>query len=248
MPKVMARRRFLVASCVFAVTPLAGPAIAQDWLKKGGEALKSLGGGGGSLGVEQIAKGLKEALRVGTETVTGQLGQSDGFNADPAIHIPLPKSLRTVRSALAPLGKSAMLDDLELRLNRAAEAATPKAKKVFWQAIEEMTIDDAKRIYDGPDDAATQYFRKHMSAPLATEMRPIVDASLADVGAIRAYDDVMGQYRGLPFVPDVKANLTEHVLKLGLDGIFHYVAKEEAAIRQNPAKRTTEILQQVFGR
>ena len=166
----------------------------------------------------------------------------DRFGIDPETHL-----LVADAGDGEPLGMAGSLDDLELKLNRAAEAATPKAEKVFWQAISEMTLDDAKRIYDGPDDAATQYFRKHMSQPLSNEMRPIVDASLAEVGAIKSYDNVMGQYRGIPFVPDVKADLTEHVLELGLDGIFHYVAKEEAAIRNYPAKRTTEILRQVFG-
>jgi len=32
-----------------------------------------------------------------------------------------------------------------------------------------------------------------------------------------------------------------------MDGIFHYIAIEEAAIRQNPAKRTTDLLKSVFG-
>jgi hypothetical protein len=48
-------------------------------------------------------------------------------------------------------------------------------------------------------------------------------------------------------VPDVKADLTTYVVEKGMDGIFHYIAVEEAAIRQNPAKRTTELLQRVFG-
>ncbi len=86
-----------------------------------------------------------------------------------------------------------------------------------------------------------------MTKPLRGEMRPVVSDSLSEVGAIRRYDDVMRDYRRLPFVPDVKANLINHVLKLGLDGIFHYVAVEEAAIRNNPAKRSTELLQKVFG-
>jgi hypothetical protein len=78
-------------------------------------------------------------------------------------------------------------------------------------------------------------------------MRPVVDESLSTVGAIQAYDTLMGQYRSIPFVPDVKADLTEYVIEKGMDGIFYYLAKEEAAIRQNPAKRTTELLKQVFG-
>jgi len=32
-----------------------------------------------------------------------------------------------------------------------------------------------------------------------------------------------------------------------MDGIFYYMAKEEAAIRTDPAKRTTDLLKRVFG-
>ena len=219
------------------------------WLQKGTDMLKGLGGGEktSALTTLEIGQGLKDALRVGTETVVSQLGQPDGFNTDPAVHIPLPQSLDTVNSVLRKVGMSSMLDDLETKLNRAAEEATPKAKELFWQSIEEMTLDDVKAIYQGPDDSATRYFQSKMSPALAQEMKPIVDKSLAEVGAVQAYDNVMGQYRSMPFVPDVKANLTDHVISKGMDGIFYYLAQEEAAIRQNPAKRTTEILKKVFG-
>ncbi len=66
-------------------------------------------------------------------------------------------------------------------------------------------------------------------------------------GLVQAYDAVMGQYRSIPFVPDVKADLTTYVIEKGMAGIFYYLAKEEAAIRQDPVKRTTEILEIVFG-
>lgn len=228
---------------------LAAPGVAaQSWLKKGEEALKALGGGGGGgLALDEIAQGLKEALTVGTGQVVGNLGQEDGFNADPAIHIPLPKSMRKVRKALKPFGMAGQLDDLEVRLNRAAEVATPKAKRIFVDAITAMKLDDARKIYEGPDDSATRYFQGRMTEPLQGEMRPVISDSLSEVGAIRRYDEVMKEYRQLPFVPDVKADLVNHVLKLGLDGIFHYVAVEEAAICNNAAKQTTEILQKVFG-
>lgn len=200
-----------------------------------------------SLSVAQIASGLKDALHVGTESVVGQLGATDGFNKAPSIHIPLPDSMQSVHSILANLGMSGMLDDLELRLNRAAETATVKAKPLFWNAISEMTLDDVNAIYQGPDDAATRYFQDKMSQPLAKEMRPVVSESLLEVGAIKSYDDVMGRYDEIPFVPDVKANLAEYVVVKGMDGIFHYLAEEEAAIRNNPLKRTTTLLQKVFG-
>ncbi len=78
-------------------------------------------------------------------------------------------------------------------------------------------------------------------------MAPVVKKSLRGVGAIKSYGKVMGEYEKPPFMPDVTANLTEHVVDLGMQRIFHYLAEEEAAIRQNPVKRTTALLQKVFG-
>lgn len=194
-----------------------------------------------------IIAGLKDALRVGSDHVVNRLGAANGFNKDARVHIPLPDTLKSVQSALSQIGMSSMVDDLELKLNRAAEAATPKAKQMFMDAIYDMSLDDAKGILNGPKDAATRYFQRKMSPSLANEMQPIVSGTLAEVGAIKAYDSVMGQYSAIPFMPDVKANLTEHVIRKGMDGIFYYLAVEEAAIRKDPAKRTTEILKKVFG-
>lgn len=48
---------------------------------------------GGGLSSEEIGDGLLEALRVGSEWVVKRVGQEDGYNADPDIHIPLPGTL-----------------------------------------------------------------------------------------------------------------------------------------------------------
>jgi hypothetical protein len=235
---------------LFQVFPGQALAIQFDWQSAGKELLGTMSTPQtmpNGLTDSEIAKGLKDALRVGTETVVGQLGRLDGFNADPAVHIPLPNSLQRVKSALGTVGMSGMMDDLELKLNRAAEQAAIPAKQLFWDSIETMTIEDVKGIYTGPDDAATRYFQKKMSEPLAIAMQPIVERTLNEVGAIQAYDAAMSQYTNLPFMPNVKADLNSYVVSKGMDGIFHYLAIEEAAIRENPAKRTTEILQTVFG-
>ncbi|MEM9685106.1 MAG: DUF4197 domain-containing protein, partial [Pseudomonadota bacterium] len=170
------------------------PASAQfgDLLKKGQEMLDSSPGSaspgtGSALSTSDISSGLKEALRVGSDRVVSQVGQADGFNGDAAIRLPLPGSLKSVQSALAAAGMSGMLDDLELRLNRAAEAAAPKARALFVDAISEMTIEDARNIYEGPKDSATRYFQSKMSQPLAAEMAPVVNESLAEVGAVQSY-------------------------------------------------------------
>jgi len=221
----------------------------SNWWEKATKILEPLteGKGQNELTVGEIGQAFKEALHIGTENVVGQLGSVNGFNADPTIHIPLPKELNNVKNMLSKIGMSNLLEDLELKLNRAAETATPKAKALFWNAITEMTFEDVKAIYKGPENAATKYFQNKMSTPLSKEFRPIVDDSLSQVGAIQSYDKVIGQYQSLPFVPDAKADLTNYVIEKGLEGIFYYIAKEEAAIRQNPAKQTTALLKRVFG-
>jgi len=235
-------------SVTFSLTP--GQTKAEsNWFEKGTSLLKTFGQGGepSGLSVQEIGAGLKEALRVGSENVVTRLGRVGGFNNDAAIHIPLPDQLNTVKSVMEKVGMSDQLEDLEVRLNRAAEKATPKAKELFIQAINEMSFDDVKEIFNGPKDAATQYFRRKMSPALAEEMKPLVENSLGQVKAIQTYDSIMETYRSFPFVPNVKADLTDYVVEKGMDGIFYYMAREEAAIRTNPAKRTTDLLKRVFG-
>ena len=230
---------------VLATTGLCG----QGWLEQGKQVLDQLSGESAKQGLstETIGDGLLEALRVGTANVVQQLGQPGGFLNNPEIHIPLPESMQKVQSVLSKVGASSMLDDLELKLNRAAEKATPRAKDLFWQSISEMTLEDVRSIYNGPDDAATRYFQRTMSDPLAGDMQPIVEDTLSQVGAVQSYDRVMDRYTSIPFVPDVKADLVSHTLDRTLDGLFSVLAREEAAIRSDPAKQTTKLLKTVFG-
>ncbi len=251
---MISRRAIMAMFAAASVLPATfrAPRAQTGLFDKAKEALGGFqnplsGGETGALSNADIVAGLRDALKVGTEQVVAQVGALDGFNADPNIHIPLPGALKDVQETLGRFGMSGLADDLELRLNRGAEAAAPEAKALFLNAIAEMTLDDAKGILDGPEDAATQYFKGKMSPPLGERMKPIVDDSLSEVGAVAAYDKMMGQYQAIPFVPDVKADLTTYVVDEAMKGIFYYVAKEEAAIRTDPAKRTTEILQRVFG-
>lgn len=232
---------------LLAATPAAG--AEESWWQRGKELLRGLGGTGEAAALTrgEIAGGLREALRVGSDRVIEHLGRPDGFNADPVAHIPLPEGLRRARSMLEKVGLEQPLDRLELRMNRAAEAATPRARDLFVDAIAAMTLEDVRAIYEGPEDAATQYFRGQMGEPLAREMAPIVRDTLAQAGAVQAWDEVVAEYRELPFVPDLKEDLTGHVVDAGIDAIFHYLAKEEAAIRHDPAKRTSALLRKVFG-
>lgn len=248
-------RRFAILLVLTGIMAgFSGISAAEgNFWQKGVELLGSLGknqaenSAGSAVGKADIGSAFKQALQLGTDSVVAQLGQSGGFNNDPAIHIPLPGELAKVKKVLAAVGMSGQMDALEGKLNEAAEAATPRARVLFTQAIQDMTFEDVMTIYNGPQDSATRYFQAKMTPQLTEEMRPIVENTLADVGAVQTLDQAMGQYQALPFVPNVKADLTRHVLDNGLAGIFHYLAQEEAAIRTDPVKQTTELLQRVFG-
>jgi len=247
---------FRIALPIIAALSYAVPAQSQGLMEKLQDVIGTTAQGSmpsvdpstlaGLTSADMIA-GLKDALRVGAETVTGQLGAADGFNADPAIHIPLPKSLQSAQSTLNKFGLGSLANDVETKLNRGAEAAMPKAKELVWQAISTMKLEDAKTILNGPEDAATQYFRRVATPELKATVAPVIEQNLRDVGAVAAYDQLIGEYSSIPFVPDLKADLTAHATTLALDGLFMYLAREEAAIRKDPAKRTTEILTKVFG-
>lgn len=235
---------------LLSVSLTSGIAHAESsWWEQGKQLLKDWGKSESTatLSNSEIDRGLREALRIGTDNVVAQLGQTNGYYQNPRAHIPLPDSLLQVRDTLAKVGMADSLDDLELRMNRAAEAAAPRARAMFIDAIRNMSLTDVREIYNGSDDAATRYFQSQMSEPLTREFTPVVNESLSEVGAIQSYDKTMNSYEQIPFVPDIKANLSEHVVGHAIGAIFDYLATEEAAIRANPARRTTELLQRVFG-
>lgn len=224
------------------------PCTHGAWWDKGLNLVKSIGGGDTeAAGTADIGAAFKQALQIGSEAVVARLGRTDGFLDDPAVRIPLPEKLAGVKNVLTRVGLSGPVDTLELKLNRAAEAAAPKAEALFLDAIRELTFDDIMTIYKGPKDSATQYFREKMAPSLKEEMQPIVQSSLAQVGAVQAYENVMGKYNALPLVPEVQADLTGHVVERAMDGIFYYMAREEQAIREDPLRQTTALLKKVFG-
>lgn len=260
MPTIMSRtdRRALIAALpasLFMLLLGSRLGLAQGSFLDQGKALLNkegvpgLGGSGAksALSTGDISSGLKEALRVGCDKTIGQIGKADGFFKDPAIKIPLPGALEKVHSMLSGIGAGGMLDDLQLKMNRGAEQAVPQGKTIFVNSIQSMSIDDARGILSGPADAATQYFKRTTTDPLSKAFHPIVDKSLSSVGAVQQLNAVNAKASSLPFGESVKGfDLTDFVVGKGLDGLFHYIAQEEAAIRANPAARTTGLLKKVF--
>jgi len=207
--------------------------------------------GSGALTQADAALGIKEALGNGVLSALGIVGRDGGFLNDQLIHIPLPKSLQSIQSVMSSVGAGSLLNNLETQLNRGAEAAAPVAKDIFLGAIRDLTIQDAIGIVKGPNDAATQYLQSSTSAKLVNLFSPIMENALGQTGALQLFDQVSASVRNVPFAPqlgaDAKRDLIRHGVDYALGGVFHYVAEEEAAIRENPAKRTSEILRRVFG-
>lgn len=204
---------------------------------------------GANLSQNEIGLGLKDALKVAAQRVVGRVGKVDGYNGDADIRIPLPGPLQKIEGPLRAVGASGMIDDLRLKMNRAAEQAAPKALNIFVDAATRMSFDDARMILTGPQDSATQYFRRTTSDSLTKSFRPIVDSALSGVGAVVALNTVKTRAKSIPFLGQSIGDfdLTDFTVGKALDGLFHYLAVEEAAIRTNPVARTTDLLKRVFG-
>jgi len=241
----MRRIPFLPVFCTLVLTVgLALPARAGflDDLLKGSGLLTEAGPGD-----DQIVAGLKEALSVGTGNAVVETSKADGYFGHPVIRILLPEKVRKAGDLLRKVGYQREVDEFVLSMNRAAERAAPRAKTIFVDAIRGMTFDDARRILNGGDTAATEYFRGKTSGRLFEEFRPIVSSSMDEVGATRSYKRMMGKYASLPFAKSEELDLDRYVTDKALEGLFHMVAQEEVRIRKDPAARVTELLRTVFG-
>ena len=196
----------------------------------------------------KIGAALKQALQVGTENAVKLTGRPDGYFSNKAIKILMPDRLRSAEKGLRTVGYGGEVDKLVLSMNRAAERAAPEAKKIFWDAIGKMTIDDAQRILNGTPTAATDYFKDKTSASLTLVFRPIVDRTMDEVGTTRQYNELLAQAKAIPFVKTESYDLDRYVVGKALDGLFRMVGDEERKIRSDPAARVTALLKEVFGK
>ncbi len=209
---------------------------------------------GGAVGAElsslsnaDASAGLKKALDQGISTAVGKLGVTDGFLKNPAVKIDLPPKLAKAEGMMRMVGAGDEMDKLVTSMNRAAEAAVPASKPLLKQALKQMTLEDAKHILTGGDDAATQYFKHATYTPLKAKFAPIIGEATQKVKLAETYDEVAKKAVALGVLKPEDASLESYVTDKTLDGLFLMMAEEERAIRKDPLRQASSLLKEVFG-
>jgi hypothetical protein len=205
------------------------------------------GSSGGKLSDSKIIRGLKEALEIGTGNAVEMVSKLDGYYKNPDIKIPLPKAVQKVETVMVAMGYGPEIEEFSRTMNRAAERAAPEAKSLFWNAIKEITFEDARTILKGKDNEATLYFEDKTRGSLHELFMPIVHTAMEGVGVTRTYQKLHASLSTIPFADRLNLDLDEYVTEKALDGLFYMVSEEERKIRKDPTARVTRLLRDVFG-
>ncbi len=202
---------------------------------------------GTGLSNDDIISGLKEALRVGTDSSTKKLSKADGFFGDAAIKILMPEEAKQVEQTLRNVGMGKMVDKAVLSMNRAAEDAASGVGNIFWNSIKNMSVTDGLQILQGGDFAATTFLQKTTTTELTEKFRPVIEASLVKTDATKYWKDVFSKYNMFSS-KHVNTDLTAYVTEKALSGLFYNIRLQEQLIRKDPAAQVTGILKTVFGK
>lgn len=193
------------------------------------------------------SSGVKAALGRGAEAAVSLLGRTDGFLGNPQVRIGLPGQLEDAAKLLRKVGQGKRIDELVTSINRAAEAAVPMGKDLLVNAVQTMTVQDAKTILTGGDTAVTQFFATRTREPLGQRFLPVVTQATEQVGVARQYDAFASKAAGFGLVRKEDANLAQYVTGKTLDGLYFMIGEEERKIRRDPVGTGSAILQKVFG-
>lgn len=208
-----------------------------------------------------IVGGLKDALLVATDSSVTHLSAVDGYLKDLTIKILLPPEAKSITDHLSKLpGGAKLVDDVIIRINRAAEDAAKGAKPIFVKSVQEMTFTDGLQILKASNDAATQYFVQKTSQQLGELYRPKIRESLnkdlvAGLSTQQSWNEltvqwnklagsVLGQFAGLK---TVEVKLEDYILEQALKGMFLKIAEREKQIRTTAKAQVTPLLKKVFG-
>lgn len=191
---------------------------------------------------------IKQALSQGVSDSVNLLGSAKGFSLSNVYRIPVPQQLAKPAKLLRKVGQGKYVDEFESRLNRAAEQSVAKAIPVFTAAIKNMTVKDAINIMQGSDDAATVYFKSKTVTKLRKQFLPIIQTATGQTGLTGSYKSLNKKIsRVAPSYGNKLVDIDNYVLDKAMDALFDRISIEEKLIRDNPAKRTTELMKTVYG-
>jgi len=200
----------------------------------------------GTLGNDEIANGLRQALDFGIEKQVTKLSGENGFFKNELVKILLPEELKKVDKTLRSIGLGKLADEGLKVLNSAAEDAVGEATPIFVDAVKNITFNDAKNILLGNEDAATSFLKQQTENALYEKFNPVIDKSFKKVGADKIWSNLITKYNNLPLTTSVNPDLTDYVTTESLKGVYTMIAIEEKEIRTKTASRTTALLKRVF--
>ena len=226
----MKRRELVKAASVMAVGNIVWVPAQAGWLSE----------------TDAVA-GIRAALERGAVAAVGLLGKTDGFLGNPKVRIPLPDFLQDVAGFLKATGQRKRIEELEVSMNRAAEAAVPEAKALLVNAVKAMSVEDAKQLLTGGDNAVTQFFATKTREPLGVKFLPIVQKATERVKLAARYNAVASKAASFGLLKEENANIQSYVTGKALDGLYLMIGEEEKKIRADPVGTGSAILKKVFG-
>jgi len=209
--------------------------------------LLAVGSGAQALSETDAASGIRAALEKGANSAVALLGRQDGFMGNAKVHIQLPGALQSAAKLAKATGQGRKVEELELAMNRAAEAAVPKAKELLVNAVKRMSVEDGLKILHGGEDSATRFFEAKTRAPIGEQFLPIVQQATKKVSLAEKYNAVAGKAAGFGLLKKEDSNIDSYVTTKALDGLFLMIAEEEKKIRQDPVGTGSALLKKVFG-
>lgn len=242
-------RLTLITAAVFFVSSIQGQINLKNIKKQAESAVNSgtQATSGNNLSNDEVIRGLREALTIGTNNAASSASRLDGFNKNNLIKIPFPAQARVVETKARQLGMGSQVDRFVTTMNRAAEEASKEAAPIFINAVKGMSINDGVTILRGGDNAATNFLQSRTSAELTNKFQPVIKKAINKVELTKLWNPIISNYNRIPGVTKQNPNLEAYVTQKTLEGLFKLIAQEESKIRKDPAAQVTNILRRVFG-
>lgn len=210
---------------------------------------------------EEVISGLKEALMTGAKNSAQRLAAENGYYGDEAIKILLPDEANVIIENISRIpGGDKLVQDVIMRINRAAEDAAKDVAPIFVNSVRQMTIKDAFAILNGADNAATGYLRSTTYDELYELYKPKIQVStekkiVGDISTKDSWIALTGKWNTIANsvvgrvadLSPVNTDLDDYLTNKALSGMFLKVEQEELKIRKEVSARVSPILQRVFG-